>query len=128
MSTLTVKNFAACTHEDVADAVLTLAAPLCAACDDDAMKHHLISLAVTGWNLSLFESREKEGYRPQVEERLPAQLPAEQKEVFVRVVLDLITAKQSRYPAMMKGIKSWDLRTDNGELTLSVEALPVKPV
>ncbi|VVS94355.1 hypothetical protein [Desulfoluna spongiiphila] len=129
MSTLTVKSFAACTNADVANAVLSLAAPLCAACgDDDAMKRLLVSLAVTGWNLSLFESREDDGYKAQVAERLPAHLPGEKKEVFTQFVLGLISSKQETYPAMMKGIKSWDLRTDNGELSLTVEALPVKPV
>lgn len=129
MSTLSVKTFAACTNADVADAVLTLAAPLFAACGDDAaMKRLLVSLAVTGWNLSLFAAPPQEGYRAQVEKRLPAELSEEKKEVFTRFVLQLIAAKQESYPAMLKGIQTWDFDPEGENDRLTVTTLPVKPV
>ncbi|WP_300672931.1 hypothetical protein [Desulfoluna sp.] len=129
MSTLSVKQFSACTNADVADALLSLASPLLAACgEDDAMKKLLVSLAVTGWNLSLFESPGEDGYRQKIEPRLPAELQGDKKEVFTRFILELIAAKQATYPAMLKGIKSWDLQLKGETLTLTVDALPVKPI
>lgn len=129
MSPISVKRFASCTNEDIADALLTLAAPLIAGCGtDEAMTRHVVSLAVTGWNLSLFDAEGADDYRSQVDGRLPTALPDDQREIFTRFVLQLIAAKQERYPALRKGIKTWELRFQGDTFALTVEALPVKPL
>jgi hypothetical protein len=92
------------------------------------MKRHFVSLAVTGWNLSLFEAEGERGYMEKVGQRLPDGLPEDRKQVFMQFVLQIIATKQAKYPSMMKGIKNWDLTFEGGTPSLTVEALPVKPL
>jgi len=129
MSTISVKTFSSCTNADVADAILTLTVPLFAACgDDESMKRNLISMAVTAWNLSLFDAKGADDYKKKVEERLSADLADNKKRIFTQFVLQIITTKQQKYPSMLKGIKSWEFSFNEGSPSLTVDTLPVKPV
>ena len=129
MSTLSVKKISACTNADVASAILTLAVPLFAACnDDEGMKRNLVSLAVTAWNISLYDAEGADGYKKKVEERLSKDLADHKKKIFTQFVLQIIATKKERYPSLMKGIKDWDFSLKDGAPMLTVETLPVKPV
>lgn len=129
MSNISVKKISSCTNADVANAVLSLAVPLFAACgDDESMKRNLISMAITAWNLSLFDATEEDDYKKKVEARLSEDLADNKKQIFTKFVLQIITTKQEKYPSMLKGIKSWELSFESGSPSLTVDALPVKPV
>ena len=129
MSSINVKTFSSCTNTDVANAILTLAVPLFAACgDDEGMKRNLVSLAVTAWNLSLFDAKGADDYKKKVEERLSADLAENKKRIFTQFVLQIITTKQQKYPSMLKGIKSWEFSFKDGSPSLTVDTQPVKPI
>ena len=128
MSHVTIQTFSSANNEEVADALLALATPfLSAAGDDKTMRHHILSMAVTGWNLSLFPPSSEEGYQAQVEEKLPQGLAAENRALLTQFVIAMITGRQERYPAMRKGIQTWNHGEENGEIRLTVSSLPVKP-
>ncbi len=128
MSTPSPEKNTACTNTDVARAILTLATPLFAACnDDEGMKRNLVSLAITAWNISLYEATEEKEYKKKVEERLSVGLADHKKKIFTQFVLQIIDTKQKQYPSMLKGITNWDFFIKEGAPVLTVEALPIKP-
>lgn len=114
-------------EEDIADTILSLGTPLLTACGDDhTLKEMLISLTITGWNLSLFPE-EDSGYKSKIKNKLPKHLPEEKKKVFSAFVMQVIKKKQAEFSEIKKGIKSHTVSFERGKICLNVKALPVHP-
>lgn len=114
--------------KDISEAVIKLASPFISACgDDDEMKNHIVSLAVTGWNLSLYP--EKDGnYSEKIRKNIASDIQEEKKPVLISFVEQIIKQKQAEYPDIKKGITSFNISFSNEGLKLELRALPIKPV
>lgn len=113
--------------KDIANTIISLAAPLLNACGDDhTLKELLISLTITGWNLSLFPE-ENSNYKSKIITKLPKHLPEEKKKVFTSFVMQVINKKQADFSDIKKGIKSYTLSFERGKICLNIKALPVHP-
>jgi hypothetical protein len=77
--------------------------------------------------MSLYQDSD-ENYLQKIEKKLPNELSEEYRLVFKKFLLKLIREKQEKYPDYLKGITSYNLKNNNGRLTFSVKALPVKPI
>lgn len=122
-----VVQFKSCSNTDIANAILTLAQPLIAACNNnEEMQKSIISLAVHGWNLSLFNETENK-YIEKISNKVSKELSDEQKDVFVTFILQVIKTKQSEFGGMMKGITEHTVSFEEGSPALTVETLPVNP-
>lgn len=128
MSKAKIVRFKGCSNIQVAKALSDLAAGLIELSKNDKKLLNLvISLAVEGWNLSLYEDS-NENYKRKIEEKLPKGLSKEKKLIFQNFLLNLIKQKQETYPGYLKGITSFNLKEENGNLNLIVNALPINPL
>lgn len=122
-----IVQFKSCSNTDIANAILTLAEPLIVACkNNEEMQKSIISLAVHGWNLSLFNETEDQ-YIEKISEKVSKSLSDEQKAVFVTFILQIIKTKQSDFTGMMKGITEHTISFKDGSPSLTVETLPLNP-
>lgn len=122
-----VVQFKSCSNTDIASAILTLADPLIKACNNnEEMQKSIISLAVHGWNLSLFNETEDQ-YVEKISKKVSKDLSDEQKAVFVTFILQVIKTKQSEFGGMMKGVTEHTVSFKDSSPTLTVETLPVNP-
>ncbi len=120
-------QFKSCNNEDIASAVLSLAEPLLVACDDDKeMKKIIISLAVNGWNLSLFRETEIQ-YQEKINKKIQDSLSEDKRKVFGDFVLQIIKNKQAEFGEMMKGITEHSISFNDNVPLLEVKTLPVNP-
>lgn len=128
MSKTKVVKYKGCSNIEIAKALSDLSSDLIKACGkNDELVRLVMSLSVAGWNLSLFEDSD-ENYLKKIEKKLPAHLNEEHRLVFKNFLLKLIKEKREKYPDYLKGITSFNLKNNQGRLTFSVKALPVKPV
>ncbi len=122
-----IVQFKSCNNEDIASAVLSLAEPLLVACGDDKeMKKNIISLAVNGWNLSLFRETEIQ-YKEKINKKIQESLSEEKRKVFGNYVLQIIKNKQADFGEMMKGITEHSISFNDNVPLLEVKTLPVNP-
>lgn len=122
-----IVQFKSCNNNDIANSVLSLSEPLLMACgDDQELKEIIISLAVTGWNLSLFQDTE-ENYLKKIDEKIPEAFNGEKRKVFSAFILQIIQKKQAEFGGMKKGITKHSVTFDNKAVSLKVETLPVNP-
>jgi hypothetical protein len=128
MSKTKVVKYKGCSNIEIAKALSDLSSGLIKACGkNDELVRLVMSLSVAGWNLSLFEDSD-ENYLKKIEKKLPDHLSEEYRLVFKNFLLKLIKEKREKYPDYLKGITSFNLKNNQGRLTFSVKALPVKPV
>ena len=82
MTEIRIQNYKSVSDTEVADAVLALAEPVLARCAGHFdLEKQFLSLAVTGWNLSLFPTTDEE-LSEAIAKRLPATLVEDQRVVF----------------------------------------------
>ena len=122
-----VVQFESCSNTDVAGAVLKLAMPLFSACgNDNEMKKVVFSLAIEGWNLSLFRESD-ESYLTKIQKKIPANISEDNRNIFTGFVLQIIKKKQEDFGGMKKGITDYTIQFDDGSPTATVKTLPVNP-
>jgi hypothetical protein len=128
MSKAKIVKYKGCSNIDIAKALSELSSNLIKSCkNNDELVRLVISLSVTGWNMSLYQDSD-ENYLQKIEKKLPNELSEEYRLVFKKFLLKIIREKQEKYPDYLKGITSYNLKNNNGRLTFSVKALPVKPI
>ena len=123
-----VVRIAACSDTDIANAIIKLAEPLMAACSNDIeLKTIIFSLAVEGWNLSLFRESD-ESYLNKIQQKIPTVISDENKIIFTGFVLQIIKKKQEDFGGMKKGITDYTIQfDDDGNPIVTVKTLPVNP-
>ena len=120
-------QFESCSNTDVAGAVLKLARPLFSACgNDNEMKKAVFSLAIEGWNLSLFRESD-ESYLTKIQKKIPANISEDNRNIFTGFVLQIIKKKQEDFGGKKKGITDYTIQFDDGSPTATVKTLPVNP-
>lgn len=127
MSKIKITKYQGCSNIDVANAVIDLSSNLIKmAGENTKLLEMIITLAITGWNISLFKA-ENNDYSKQVKKKLPKGFSDEYNEIFENFLINLIREKQEKYPDHIKGITSHKLKLDNGNIDLVVHALPIDP-
>jgi hypothetical protein len=128
MAKIKVRKYQGSTNFEIADAILDMSENILKACGSDPkLKELVISLAVSGWNISLYEPAQN-NYEDEVEKNLPKNISKEYFAVFKNFLLKFIEEKRKNYPGLLKGITSHTVSFDNGQTKLTVHTLPVKPV
>lgn len=126
MNHKTIK-YKAIKNEEIAKAIIELASPMLKACGDNIeVIEALMEIAIKSWNLSLFKPSGTD-YDKEIESILPQKLDNDKISLFKNFIKYMIREKQNRYPDFLKGIKTYTCKIDAGEISLVVEALPVKP-
>ncbi|MDY0360248.1 MAG: hypothetical protein RBR08_02230 [Desulforegulaceae bacterium] len=128
MSRIKVVKFKGCSNIQISKALIELSSELISSCgEDEILKKNIISLAIQGWNLSLYQDSD-ENYLKKIQSKLPKNLPENYCNIIKSFLLKLIRQKQKEYPDYFKGITSFNVKFEKGETLLTVNALPVKPV
>lgn len=122
-----ISQYQKCSDEDISDALLKMINPLVSACNDQPEMIRLIAgLAVSAWNLSLYNQPDKE-YLEKIGKKLPPAFPQEQKDRLSAFTLGMIRKKQSDYRNMMRGITEYDINVAESGIELQLKSLPVHP-
>jgi len=128
MAKIKVRKYQGSTNFEIADAILDMSKNLLNACGSDPkLKELVISLAVSGWNISLYEPAQN-NYEAEVDKNLPKNVSEEYFAVFKNFLLTFIKEKRTNYPGLLKGITSHTVSFEDDKTKLTVHTLPVKPV
>lgn len=128
MGKIKVTKYQGCSNIDIADALLNLSSSALLSCKEDkTLKELIISLAVIGWNISLYKDSD-ENYAKKIKNKMPDGFSDEYKKIFENFLMKLIKEKQDKYPELLKGITSHKIKIEDDKIDLVVHALPVKPI
>ena len=127
MTEIRIQNYKSVSDTEVADAVLALAEPVLARCAGHFdLEKQFLTLAVTGWNLSLFPTTDEE-LSEAIAKRLPPTLVEDQRVVFTGFLRSIVKEKQERFPEWMRGITRHTISKEADQIRLEVKTLAVKP-
>lgn len=128
MAKIKVRKYQGCSNIDISKAILNLSENLLNSCGNNKeLMELVISLAITGWNLSLYSSEGKD-YSKAINKKLPKGLSQEYNNIFKNFISGFIKEKQEKYPGLLKGVTSHKFKIGEKGPELVVHALPINPV